>query len=224
VRGDGLLERLGCEGLDARLLERALTHRSWTTEHPADQHSERLEFLGDAVLDLAVSVLLHDADPDADEGALSRRRAHLVREESLAEVARAIGIGPALRLGRGEAASGGADKDSLLADALEAVIGAVQLDLGHDAACALVARLFRARLVDADAVGRDPKTALQERVAALGRGVPDYLVDRSGPDHAPEFTARALVGGEELGRGSGGSKKEASQRAAEEALRRLLNG
>jgi len=224
VPAHDLAERIGCPALDRELLARALTHRSWTAEHPDEPHNERLELLGDAVLDLAVTLLLHEADQLADEGELSRRRASLVREGSLAAVAREVDLGSALRLGRGEAASGGADKDSLLADALEAVIGAVHLDLGHDAACALVARLLAGRLDDADAAGRDPKTALQERVAMLGRGVPEYDVVRDGPDHEPRFTANVAVAGEVLGEGRGSSKKEASQRAAAEALRRLPLG
>jgi ribonuclease III len=249
-----LSERLGIPALDADLLERALTHRSFAAEHPGTLHNERLELLGDAVLGLAVSSALYLADPDANEGVLSRRRAHLVREGSLATAARAVDLGAELRLGRGEAASGGADKDSLLADALEAVIGAVHLEHGYLVAQTLVARLLGARLVEVatwasaedttDDVGPiDAKTALQERAAALGLGVPEYEFERDGPDHAPSFRAvvrlqrlegsggasvagGVLGDGEDqgdgavLGEGRGGTKKAATQAAAAEALRR----
>jgi len=145
-----LIERLDVPGLDPDLLERALTHRSFAAEHPTASHNERLEFLGDAVLDLAVSAELHALDPTADEGVLSRRRAQLVRESTLADVAREVGLGPFLRLGRGESASGGAQKDSLLADALEAVVGAVFLLAGYEVAAALVVRLLGARTAGGD--------------------------------------------------------------------------
>jgi ribonuclease-3 len=226
-----LVDRLGIAALDADLLARALTHRSFAAEHPATPHNERLELLGDAVLGLAVTSALYLADPDASEGVLSRRRAQLVREGSLAAVARAVDLGAELRLGRGEAASGGADKDSLLADALEAVIGAVHLEHGYLAAAELVVRLLGAALdevaaVDpgqdssADAGPIDAKTALQERAAVLGLGLPEYELERDGPDHAPSFHAIVRLGTEVLGEGRGGSKKAATQAAAAEALRR----
>jgi len=227
----GLTDRLGVPDVDPALLTRALTHRSWSAEHDGAPHNERLEFLGDAVLDLAVTEVLHDQDPGADEGVLSRRRAQLVRESTLADAARAVGLGPVLRLGRGEAASGGADKDSLLSDALEAVVGAVFVSAGYPVASALVGRLLGARLVegvDDGVVGAgprdptgpvDPKTALQERLAALRLPPPEYRTVRTGPDHAPTFRAEVLVGGAVLGTGEGGSKKAASQEAADHALR-----
>ena len=223
----GLADRLGVPEVDPDLLRRALTHRSWSTEHGGAPHSERLELLGDAVLDLVVTAALHDADADADEGVLSRRRAQLVRESSLADAARTVGLGAALRLGRGEAASGGADKDSLLADALEAVIGAVFVSAGYGVAAALVTRLLGERFAapagdgadGPDAGPVDAKTALQERVAALRLPPPEYRTVRAGPDHAPTFRAEVLVDGAVVGTGEGGSKKSASQAAAEHALR-----
>jgi len=226
-----LVDRLGIPALDADLLARALTHRSFAAEHPGTPHNERLELLGDAVLGLAITSALYLADPDATEGVLSRRRAQLVREGSLAAVARAVGLGAELRLGRGEAASGGADKDSLLADALEAVIGAVHLEHGHAAAADLVVRLLRTALDEVAAVDPGPdasvdagpidaKTALQERAAVLGLGLPEYELERDGPDHAPSFRAIVRLGTEVLGEGRGGSKKVATQAAAAEALRR----
>jgi ribonuclease-3 len=226
--GRPLSERLELTDLDDDLLLRALTHRSWTAEHPDEGHNERLEFLGDAVLDLVVTHELHQRDITASEGVLSRRRAALVREESLARAARAIGLGAQLRLGRGEMTSGGAEKDSLLADALEAIIGATFLSGGYAAATALVRRLL-GEAITTTASGDDPdegsagpidaKTALQERLAALRLDPPEYVLTVDGPDHAPTFRAEVIVAGEVLGAGSGGSKKSASQAAARQALR-----
>lgn len=231
--GRSVVERLGVARTEPGLIARALIHRSWSAEHDAAPHNERLELLGDAVLDLAVTAELHALDPDATEGVLSRRRAQLVRESTLATVARGIGLGGAIRLGRGEAASGGADKDSLLADTLEAVIGAVFLSSGYDAAAELVARLLGDAIRtmgtadpsdEADPGPVDPKTALQERAAALRLPVPEYRTVRDGPDHAPTFRAEVLLAGEVVGTGSGGSKKSASQAAAEQALRHRTLG
>jgi len=228
-----LIERLELAAVDPALLELALTHRSWTAEHPRARHNERLELLGDAVLDLVVSAELHHLDPDASEGVLSRRRALLVREESLARAARAVGLGGELRLGRGESASGGGDKDSLLADALEAVIGATFLSCGYDPAASLV-RLLLGDAIATTGRGDDPdegpsgpidaKTALQERLAMLRLDPPEYVLSREGPDHAPTFRAEVIVAGEVLGAGTGGSKKAASQVAAEQALQHRTLG
>ncbi len=227
----GLAARLGVPALDPVLLTRALTHRSWTAEHRGTLDNERLELLGDAVLELAVTERLHALDPDAREGVLSRRRAQLVRESTLAGVARELGIGPALRLGRGEAASGGADKDSLLADALEAVIGAAFLAVGYEETARMVVRLMGldgepaseltgpTTHADGDDGPVDAKTALQERLAARHLPPPEYRTVQEGPDHAPTFRADVVIDGEVLGTGTGGSKKAASQAAAEQALR-----
>ncbi len=217
-----LLAGLGADEVDAALLLAAVTHRSYAFEHPGAADGERLELLGDAVVDLAVTRRLLEADPGADEGLLSRRRSAVVSGPALAVAARRIGLGAHLRLGRGEAASGGSEKDSLLADALEAVVGAVFAARGWEVADALVGRLLGPGLSDADASddARDPKTALQERAAALGHGGPAYVVERTGPDHAPTFTAEVAVG-PAVGRGAGGSRREAEQAAAREALGRL---
>jgi len=226
--GRSIAERLGRPHIDPELLTRALTHRSWSAEHPGEPHNERLELLGDAVLDLVVTAALHALDPDANEGVLSRRRAQLVREATLAAAARRIGLGADLRLGRGEAASGGADKDSLLADALEAVVGAVFVAGGYESAATFVTHLLGEAIEvtgrgghpgDGPAGPVDPKTALQERLAVLQRPVPSYRLTQDGPDHAPIFRADVLVGDDVLGSGTGGSKKAASQAAAEHALR-----
>ena len=224
--GTSLAERLGIT-VAPEFLRRALTHRSWSSEHGGEPHNERLELLGDAVLDLVVTVRLYERDDDASEGVLSRRRAQLVRESTLADVARGVALGAELRLGRGEAASGGADKDSLLADALEAVIGAVFVTSGFGAAADLVGRLLDAhpdlaRIEDgatADGVPVDAKTALQERLAELGRPAPEYRIAQAGPDHEPTFRADVLMDGAVVGSGVGGSKKAATQAAAEQALR-----
>jgi ribonuclease-3 len=224
---------LGEHVLDPELLLRALTHRSWCAEHRADLDNERLELLGDAVLDLAVTAELHARDPEASEGVLSRRRAQLVRESTLAQVARELDLGDRLRLGRGESASGGAGKDSLLADALEAVIGAVFLSAGYEVAAGAVVGLLDDRLtgLTADLLGGpgadgsedpgpiDAKTALQERLAVLRLPPPEYRTVQDGPDHAPTFRAEVLVDGKVVGSGAGGTKKAASQAAAEQALR-----
>ena len=219
--------RLGVPGIDPELLLRALTHRSWSSEHGHEPHNERLELLGDAVLDLAVTAELHARDADASEGVLSRRRAQLVRESTLADVAREVGLGVELRLGRGEAGSGGADKDSLLADALEAVVGAVFLTSDYAVASDLVLRLLGDRFdglagddIEQHASGPvDAKTALQERLAALRLPPPEYRTSSEGPDHAPTFRAEVLVDGQVVGSGVGGTKKAATQAAAEQALR-----
>ena len=210
----------GPDGVDLAILRAAVTHRSYAFEHPGEADGERLELLGDAVVDLAVTRRLIEADPTADEGLLSRRRSAVVSGAALATAARAVGLGAHLRLGRGEAASGGADKDSLLADALEAVVGAVFRSRGWEVADALVGRLLGAAVAAATDDARDPKTALQELAAARGLPAPDYRLERTGPDHAPTFAAEVAVAGV-TGAGSGGSRREAEQQAAREALGRL---
>jgi ribonuclease III len=222
----------GLPDLAPDLLAQALTHRSAAFEQGGLPHNERLELLGDAVLDLAVTALLFEADPTAPEGVLSRRRAQLVREGTLAAAARDIGLGPHLRLGRGEAASGGRDKDSLLADALEALIGAVHLTHGYRVAADWVSALLAVPVAaqQADRSGSaaddgiDAKTALQERTAALGLGLPAYHFEQQGPAHDPAFIAEVTVAGEVLGTGRGRSKKESAQTAAAQALAALPLG
>ncbi|MEX5708834.1 ribonuclease III [Parafrankia sp. FMc6] len=219
---DGLVEALDVH-IDPELLDRALTHRSYAYENGGLPTNERLEFLGDAVLGLIVTAALFRRHPDLPEGQLAKQRASVVNMRALADVARLIGtagIGPYLLLGRGEEATGGRDKPSILADTLEAVIGAVYLSNSLDVASGFVHRLFDPLLDEAAGrgAGLDWKTSLQEQTALLGLGPPDYAVTEAGPDHAKRFTAFARVAGEVLGEGEGGSKKEAEQRAAAAAF------
>lgn len=205
--------------LDPELLLLALTHRSFAYEHGGIPTNERLEFLGDSILGQAVTVRLFRDHPDLDEGELAKRRASLVSSVALAEVGRAIGLGPFIRLGRGETMTGGADKPSILADTVEAIIGATYLDLGGEAATALVMRLVSPLMSDPARFGAamDPKTSLQEVAAKRGAPAPVYEVEESGPDHSKHFVATVSVG--ELVRASGGgsSKKQAEMAAALEA-------
>ena len=199
------------------LLERALTHRSYAYEHGGLPTNERLEFLGDSVLGIVVTEALYRRHPEHAEGQLAKLRAAVVNMKALAGVARSLGVGDWLRLGRGEETTGGRDKSSILADTLEALIGAVYLTHGLDESTALVHRLFDGLLADSATRGAalDWKTSLQELTAAELLGVPDYRVTESGPDHAKSFRATVLVRGQEWGEGEGRSKKDAEQRAAE---------
>jgi ribonuclease III len=205
--------------LSPDLLELAVTHRSYAYEHGGLPTNERMEFLGDAVLGLVVTESLYRRYPDVAEGHLAKMRASIVNARALAEVARALDLGAILRLGRGEEITGGRDKSSILADTLEAVIGAVYLQHGLVASEALVHRLFDPLIERAATLGAglDWKTSLQELTASLDLGAPEYAVDESGPDHAKAFSARVLVRDEVVGRGDGRSKKEAEQQAAEAA-------
>ncbi len=205
--------------VDRDLLERALTHRSYAYEHGGLPTNERLEFLGDAVLGLVVTDALYAQQPELPEGQLAKRRAGVVNARALAGVARRLELGRWIRLGKGEEVTAGRDKNSILADTMEAVIGAVYLDRGLPGATALVRALFDPLLAAAalDGAALDWKTALQELTAARGLGVPGYLVAETGPDHAKSFTAQVRIGGEALGGGAGRSKKEAEQQAAEVA-------
>ena len=197
------------------MIELALTHRSWSAEHPCSPSNERLEFLGDAVLDLVVTHRLYERYAEMAEGALAKTRASLVSTATLADVGLSLDLGADLRLGRGEDASGGRAKPSLLADAVEAVIGAVYLDGGIEAAEAVVEGLLGARI---DAAARAPghedfKTRLQELSARLGLDQPVYEVTSSGPAHLRVFRAEVLIG-TVGGAGEGQSKKDAEQSAA----------
>lgn len=216
-----LVEKLGVD-IDPELLERALTHRSYAYEHGGIPNNERLEFLGDSVLGLAVTVMLFTTLPDLDEGELAKRRASVVSTVALAEVARAIGLGEHLRLGRGEEQTGGRDKDSILADTMEAVFGATFLSAGPDAATELVLRLTEPLLADPERYGAamDPKTSLQELAARLGSSPPVYSIESTGPDHDRVFTATVRVG-EVSCSGVGTSKKTAEMAAALTAWRLL---
>lgn len=205
------------------VLDQALTHRSYSYEHGGLPPNERLEFLGDSVLGLVVTERLYRAFPDLPEGRLAKLRAAVVNARALAGVARELELGGYLHLGRGEEASGGRHKASILADALEAVIGAIYLGGGLDAARAFIDARFAALIERAAQLGAglDWKTSLQEAAAAAGLGQPEYVVSADGPDHARTFHAKVRVGEEFLGEGFGGSKKMAEQDAAEEAYLRL---
>jgi ribonuclease III len=217
---DSLDAALGIRFRDQALRETALTHRSYAFEHGVEETNERLEFLGDSVLGLVVTDMAYARFPDMPEGELAKLRAAIVNAQALADVARSLGLGELVRLGKGEEQSGGRDKASILADALEAVFGAVYLDLGLDDARVLIERLFRP-LMEAYARGegeRDYKTILQEVASRELRTLPEYRLEERGPDHEKEFTATVYLGGEPLGVGVGKSKKEAEQRAAREAF------
>lgn len=217
-----LMDRLGLV-LDDAMLERALTHRSFAYENGGIPTNERLEFLGDSVLGLVVTDTLYRQHPDLPEGQLAKLRAAVVNSRALAGVARDLGLGAHLRLGRGEETTGGRDKSSIVADTVEAIIGAVYMDRGLDVATELVHRLFDPLIEQAAALGAglDWKTSLQELCAALGVGVPEYVIEESGPDHQKAFVARVRVGEETFGAGHGASKKEAEQYAAQAAYQSL---
>ena len=215
---DSVAAALGHAFEDPSLLDRALTHTSYVSEHEGVESNQRLEFLGDAVLGLAIAGRLH-TDWELAEGEMSKVRAAVVNETTLARVATGLGVGPALRLGRGEDAGGGREKAPILADAMEAIIGAVYLDGGFEAATAVIDRLWSDLVAErAQAPGRrDYKTRLQEILATEGRE-PHYDVHASGPDHARHFEATLTVDGEVVGRGEGTSKKRSQQAAAHAAL------
>jgi ribonuclease III len=209
--------------IDPALLLLALTHRSFAYENGGIPTNERLEFLGDSILGQAVTVKLFRDHPELDEGELAKRRASLVSSAALAEVGRAVGVGPYIRLGRGETLTGGADKPSILADTVEAIIGAVYLDAGGDAATALVLRLITPLLADPERFGAsmDPKTSLQEIAARRSAPPPVYTVTESGPDHNKHFVATVSVGELVQATGEGSSKKQAEMAAALEAWTEL---
>ncbi|MEV4318390.1 ribonuclease III [Actinocrispum sp. NPDC049592] len=220
-----LLVALGVQ-LESELLQLALTHRSYAYENGGLPPNERLEFLGDSVLGMVITDHLYQAHPDLPEGQLARLRASVVNMHALARVARGLGqggLGAHLLLGRGEELTGGRDKASILADTLEAVIGAVYLQEGIDVARVVVHKLFDALLDEAPrrGAGLDWKTSLQELCASAGLGVPEYRVEEEGPDHRKEFSATVVVAGQSYGSGDGRTKKEAEQKAAEAAYREL---
>ncbi len=223
---DYLTEVTG-DSVDESLLSRALTHRSYSYEHGGLPHNERLEFLGDSVLGLVVTDHLFTTHPDITEGELAKLRAAVVNMRALAGVARDIGLGGFIRLGRGEVTTGGREKDSILADTVEAVIGAVYLSTpapgGLAAAGKLVHALLDELMVTAAGLGAglDWKTSLQEVAAARDLSSPYYRTVADGPDHDKTFTAEAVVGDEVRGTGTGRTKKDAEQRAAAAAYRAL---
>ena len=204
-------------------LERALTHRSYAYENDNPPTNERLEFLGDSVLGLVVTDTLYRGYPSLPEGQLAKLRAAVVQMGALAEVARELNLGDYVRLGRGEQVTGGRNKPSILADTLEAVIGAVYIDCGLPEASALVHRLFDPVIARSARLGAglDWTTSLQELTAVKTMGVPDFQVEESGPDHQKSFRATVRVGGRVLGSGMGRTKKAAEQQAAEVAWRAI---
>lgn len=213
---------LGYTFAEPGLLRLALTHRSVSSENPERNDNERLEFLGDAVLQLVITDLLYESYPHLAEGQMAKVRAAVVSRPTLAEIARTLDLGVFVELAPGEERTGGRDKDSILADALEAVIGAVYLDSGLEAARSMIRGLWAGRVADrAKSPGvKDYKTRLQEVLARDGLR-PTYEVEGSGPDHDRHFTAVVSVDGRRLGAGEGRSKKAAEQAAASEALTSL---
>ena len=212
--------KIGHEFRTPELLIRAVTHASMSSVTRAD--NQRLEFLGDRVLGLVMAEALLSADGTASEGQLAPRFNALVRKEACADVARDIGIGAVMKLGRSEMMSGGRRKEALLGDAMEALIAAVYLDAGFEAARNLVLRLWGARVGQVEPDARDAKTALQEWAQARGMPPPDYVeAARSGPDHAPVFTVAARLASGEEEQALAGSKRQAEQQAARALLARL---
>ena len=218
-----LAERLGYELAASSLLQQALSHRSWCAEQGGAPSNERLEFLGDAVLGLVVAEYCFRRFPEMPEGELAKVRAAVVNARVLAEVADELDIGDALLLGKGEEASGGRTKPSILADALEAVIGALYLEAGWNPAEQMILELLgpRIEVAAAEPDGFDQKGLLQELTVRQGEGVPRYVVVGSGPDHDRQFEAAVFVNGIQRGAGVGGTKKDAEQEAARQALSEL---
>ncbi|MBO5035353.1 MAG: ribonuclease III [Oscillospiraceae bacterium] len=219
---ENLETKLGYSFRDRKLLENALTHSSYANENKSPMGSnERLEFLGDSVLGMVTADFLFRRHPDLPEGDLTRIRAALVCEDSLAEVADRLDLGAYLRLGKGEAAGGGRERISIRADAVEAILAAVYLDGGLEEARGLISRLILDR-EEEKSVHRDYKTALQELIQREAGQVLTYrLVGESGPDHAKKFTVEVDLNGAVVGRGTGHSKKEAEQMAAKAAMEGL---
>lgn len=209
-------EKLGYKFQSQNWLQRALTHRSLQLKGTKTDY-ERLEFLGDAVLDLAIAQLLLDRHQEAREGELSKMRAALVNTSSLASIARSLNLGPFIRLSRGELSNGGADRPSILADVLEALMGAIYREAGYNQALTCIEHLFGEMLTTVEP--RDPKTELQEALHAAGSEAPLYLLECvEGPEHAPTFVSVVKVDGQIVGRGRGATKKASQQAAAAEAL------
>ncbi|MGD7733667.1 ribonuclease III [Propionibacteriaceae bacterium G57] len=218
-----LLDELGVPA-DAQLVELAVTHRSWAYENGNGPHNERLEFLGDAVLEIVITEHLYVAYPDLPEGQLAKMRAAVVNAHSCADVARSLDLGTMLKLGQGEINTRGAEKVSILADTMEAVIGAIHLSAGGaEASSRFVRHLFLPLVEQAAALGPglDWKTSLQEALAAAGRPAPLYVIEATGPDHLRHFTATVMVGDQPLATGEGSSKRHAETAAAEAGYRAL---
>ncbi|WP_255657853.1 ribonuclease III [Aeromicrobium sp. Leaf350] len=223
---DELRAVLGVPDLDPGLLTHALTHRSFAYENGQIPNNERLEFLGDSVLGLVVTDTLFHTHPDLPEGQLAKLRSAVVSAKALAVVARTLGVGEHVRLGRGEETTGGRDKASILSDTVEALIGAIYVQFGIERASAVVHLIFDPVIADAARLGAalDWKTSLQEVTADQGLGVPRYLVESKGPDHARVFSAAVQVGEQVFDGGAGTSKKEAEQQVAQIAWESLTAG
>lgn len=222
-----LEERLGYHFRNRALLEQALSHSSWSNERGLGRLgcNERLEFLGDSILGFVVAETLYRTFPNLPEGEMTRIRAELVCEESLAETAGELGLGACLRLGKGEEQGGGRNRPSIIADAVEAVLAAVYLDGGEEAARSMLSRFILPKLKHAEESSHDYKTALQEIVQSRGFPAPTYrLSGESGPDHDKVFRSEVLIDGEIAGAGSGKSKKEAERAAAKAAWLRWREG
>lgn len=222
---DELARALDIDLSDAGILADSLVHRSWCAENPGHSSNERLEFLGDAVLGMVITDHAFRTYPGLSEGELTDIRKAVVNAVTLAEVADELGLGSYLLLGKGEEASGGREKPSILADALEAVLGVVYISAGMEQAHDLVIRLLGSRLAEAQAGGpggQDFKSRLQELAARHSAGVPRYVTDAEGPDHARRFHVTAVVGDDIRGEGDGRSKKQAEQAAARAAYGALM--
>ncbi len=217
-----LTARIGIE-LPETLLKQSLTHRSFAYENSLEETNERLEFLGDSVLGIVITEELYQKYPQAAEGELAKLRAAIVNARALADVAREIGLGEFLMLGKGEEFTGGRDKSSILADSLEAVLGAIYLSHGLDKTAKVILKLFSSIIENSVDLGAalDWKTSLSEVMFSKKLGSADYLIFEAGPDHDKQFTAKVIVNGQEFGTGTGKSKKTAEQNAAKEAFEKL---
>jgi ribonuclease III len=219
-----LVARLGVE-LSEEILKQAITHRSFSYENGGVPTNERLEFLGDSVLGIVITDELYRKNPDAQEGQLAKLRAAVVNAKALADVARTLGLGEFLLLGKGEEATGGRDKSSILADAVEAILGAIYVEHGLEKSGEVILQLF-APILAASAelgAGLDWKTSLAELVNSKSLGVIEYVIEQSGPDHDKRFSAKVKVGQDLYGNGEGKSKKEAEQHAAASAYTEINN-
>lgn len=216
-----LEKKLGYSFKKKSLLEQALTHKSYANENHLELHNERLEFLGDAVLELGVSELLMERYPHFDEGDLSKLRAAIVNERQLAELARGLGLGAHLSLGKGEEQTSGREKNSILSDGFEALLGAIYLDRGFKKAVEVIRHHYEQLLNETpeQRFYTDYKTELQEKSQAIYKAIPHYrLIAETGPDHEKTFEVEIFIQGQSFGKGRGKSKKEAEQEAAREAL------
>ena len=220
-RISSLEKRLGYRFRDKKLLARALTHASARSDRSGVADNERMEFLGDRVLGLTVAAMLYETFPNATEGELARRFNRLVRRETCAEVARSLDVGSYLILSEGEAENGGRNKETIIADAIEALLGAVFEEAGYRRASDIVRELWGDRLMALPQIAADPKSALQEWAQGQGLPLPDYVEkSRTGPDHAPVFVVEVRIEGREPATGQGSSKRQAEKAAASALLLR----